>query len=321
MATFQKLTSGRWQAQVSRAGVRKSKSFVSKREAKDWAGQQEYAILNTRPEGERVALGDAFRRYANEVSSMKRGERWEVIRLAKLRKEPFAEIIMSDLRAADFANWRDRRLREVSPGTVRREMQLVSGVINQATREWGYLTENPMASVRRPAEPPSRDRLPTERELEALAISAGADLSAATARAYHAFLFAIETGMRSGEIVGLRWDDVDLEARVAHLPITKNGSARNVPLSLEAVRLLEALPQSDPVFGLDGAQRDALWRKLRDRAGVVGLTFHDARHLAVTRLAKKLDVLDLARMVGHKNIQMLMRYYNASASDIARRLD
>lgn len=321
MATYQKLASGRWQAQVRCSGVRKSKSFQSKREAKEWAGQQEYDILNAQPEGERVSLGDAFRRYANEVSSKKRGERWEVIRLAKLRKEPFAEIIMSDLRAADFANWRDRRLREVSPGTVRREMQLVSGVVNQATREWGYLTENPMASVRRPAEPPSRDRLPSERELEALAISAGADLSAATARAYHAFLFAIETGMRSGEIVGLRWDDIDLEARVAHLPITKNGSARNVPLSLEAVRLLEALPQSDPVFGLDGAQRDALWRKLRDRAGVIGLTFHDARHLAVTRLAKKLDVLDLARMVGHKNIQMLMRYYNASASDIARRLD
>lgn len=127
--------------------------------------------------------------------------------------------------------------------------------------------------------------------------------------------------MRSGEIVGLRWDDVDLEGRVAHLPITKNGSARDVPLSLEAVRLLEALPKADPVFDLDSAQRDALWRKLRDRAGVVGLTFHDARHLAVTRLAKKLDVLDLARMVGHKNIQMLMRYYNASASDIAKRLD
>ena len=200
-------------------------------------------------------------------------------------------------------------------------MQLVSGVMNQAVREWGYLNENPMASVRRPAEPPSRDRLPTDREMEALALSAGTDLSVATARTFHAFLFAIETGMRSGEIVGLRWDDVDLEARVAHLPITKNGSARDVPLSLEAVRLLEALPRVDPVFGLNGAQRDALWRKLRDRAGVVGLTFHDARHLAVTRLAKKLDVLDLARMVGHKNIQMLMRYYNASASDIAKGLD
>ncbi|MFQ1702426.1 tyrosine-type recombinase/integrase [Loktanella agnita] len=105
-------------------------------------------------------------------------------------------------------------------------MQLVSGVMNQAVREGGYLPENPMASVRRPAEPPSRDRLPIDRELEALAISAGSGLSVATARTYHAFLFAIETGMRSGEIVGLRWDDVDLAARVTHMSITKNVSAR-----------------------------------------------------------------------------------------------
>ncbi len=132
MATFQKLPSGRWQAQVSRAGVRKSKSFHSKREAKDWAGQQEYAILNTRPEGERVTLGDAFQRYASEVSSKKRGERWEIIRLAKLRKEPLAAIMMSDLRPSDFASWRDRRLKDVSSARWRsRPHGLMS-----ATRNW-----------------------------------------------------------------------------------------------------------------------------------------------------------------------------------------
>ena len=127
--------------------------------------------------------------------------------------------------------------------------------------------------------------------------------------------------MRSGEIVGLTWERVDLERRVAHLPLTKNGTARDVPLSQEAVRLLEALPRLTPAFGLTDAQRDILWRKLRARAKVDGLTFHDARHQAITNLAKKLDVLPLARMVGHRDIRQLMTYYNETAEDLAKRLD
>ena len=143
-----------------------------------------------------------------------------------------------------------------------------------------------------------------------------------TARAFHAFLFAMETATRAGEIVGLEWDRIDLDARVAHLPITKNGQARDVPLSSEAVRLLQALPRLSPVFGLTSRQLDALWRKLRDRAAVEGLTFHDSRAAALTKLSHKLDVLALARVSGHRDINMLIRvYYRESAADLAKRLD
>jgi integrase len=321
LASIRKLPSGRWQAQIMRAGVRKSKSFTSKTEARDWVGREEYLISDSRPKGATVTLGEAFNRYASEISPKKRGERWEVVRLRKLRKDGMAAILMSDLTPADFATWRDRRLCEVSPGTVKREMELVSGVLAIARQEWVYLSDSRMAEVRRPSKPAPRNRLVTKRELEALAISAGADLNNATARAFHAFRFAIETAMRSGEILGLTWPNVDLESRVAHLPMTKNGTARDVPLSTEAVRLLQALPSSDPIFNLDATSRDALWRKLRDRAGVEGLTCHDARHSVITQLARKLDVLDLARMVGHKNISQLMTYYNESAASIAKRLD
>ena len=228
--------------------------------------------------------------------------------MRELSREPFAGTIIFKLTATDFAEWPDRRLAEVSAGTVKREMDLLSGVLAIARQEWGYLTENPMAGVRRPRKPPPRHRLGTDREMAALAISPGSDLSNATARTFHAFLFAIETAMRSGEILSLTWDNIDLKAKVAHLPMTKNGQPRDVPLSREAVRLLEALPYADPVFDLTSPLRDALWRKLRARAGVEGLTFHDARHMAITRLARRLDVLDLARMVGHKNISELMTY-------------
>jgi integrase len=268
-----------------------------------------------------MRLGELFDRYAREVSPTKRGHRWEVIRLEKLGRDKISGVMLADLAASNFADWRDRRLKEVAPGSVIREMQLMSAVLNTARKEWGVIASNPLADVRKPSKPPPRDRLPTKDEMERIGHCAGADLKHATARAFHAFLFSCETAMRAGEVVGLTWDRVDLERRVAHLEHTKNGRPRDVPLSLEAVRLLEALPKLEPVFGLSSQQLDILFRKSRDKACVAGLTYHDSRHYAITRLSKKLDVLDLARMVGHTDLKMLMTYYNESAENMARRLD
>ncbi|TMV84498.1 site-specific integrase [Thioclava sp. BHET1] len=320
MASITKHSSG-WRAQVARQGIRRSKIFPTKREAQDWASRAEFEIVNAKSIAEKSTLGEVMDRYAREVSPAKRGHRWEAIRLEKIGRDRLAKISMDRLTPGDFADWRDRRLREVQAGSVIREMNLISSVLSQARREWGMLSENPMRDVRRPAQPKRRTRLVGERELERLKHSAGADLSTATARALQAFMFAMETGMRAGEIVGLSWDLVDIQRRVAHLPKTKNGEARDVPLSKEAIRLLEELPQLDPVFGLRSDQLDALWRKLRARAAITDLTFHDSRHHAVTKLSKKLDVLALARMIGHRDIKMLMRYYDETAEELAKRLD
>lgn len=320
MASIRKLKTG-YRAEVARKDVRKSKMFPTRQAAKDWAAREEYKILNADKVIAEMKLGEVFDRYAREVSPGKRGARWEMIRLEKFQRDPISETPLRDLTPDLFGKWRDRRLREVAPASVIREMQLMSAALNAARREWGLIATNPLSDVRKPPKPPARDRLPTDDEIERMRHSAGEDLTKATARAFHAFLFAIETAMRAGEIAGLEWDRVDLNKRVARLIHTKNGRPRDVPLSPEAVRLLEALPYSDPVFGLNSRQLDALFRKLRDRAGVVGLTFHDSRHSAVTRLSKKLDVLDLARMVGHTDIRQLLTYYNESAEDLARRLD
>tara|TARA_Y100000310_G_C20662915_1_gene805778 strand:- start:2089 stop:2469 length:381 start_codon:yes stop_codon:yes gene_type:complete len=126
--------------------------------------------------------------------------------------------------------------------------------------------------------------------------------------------------MRAGEIAGLTRKAVDLSRRVAHLPKTKNGTARSVPLSSEAVKLIEALPEADPILGLTARELDVRWRALRDRAGVKGLVFHDSRAFATGRLAKKVDVLTLARITGHKDVRMLMTYYRISAEEIAKML-
>ncbi|MCA0952949.1 site-specific integrase [Mameliella alba] len=295
--------------------------FATKREAKDWAAREEYEIVNADRLAADVPFAEVLDRYAREVSPGKRSARWEMIKLENLSQDPVARVAIGRLSATDLGDWRDRRSREVKPGTVLREMGLLSAVLTQARREWGLISQNPMSDVRKPAAPQRRVRRVEPGELERLALSAGDDLSKATARTFAAFLFAIETGMRSGEILGLTWDRVDLEQRVATLPRTKNGARREVPLSREAVRILETLPQADLVFDLREHQRDALWRKLRDRAGVVGLNFHDSRHEAVTRLSRKLDVMALARMIGHRDIRQLMTYYEETAADLARRLD
>lgn len=295
--------------------------FPTRQAAKDWAAHEEYKILNGDKVAAKMELGEVFDRYANEVSPGKRGARWEIVRLKKFQRDPISKTALSDLTPEIFGKWRDKRLREVGPASVIREMQLMSSALNTARKEWGLISANPLSDVRKPPKPPPRDRLPTQDEVDRMQHCAGADLSNMTARAFHAFLFALETGMRAGEIAKLEWDRVDLTRRVARLTHTKNGRTRDVPLSSEAIRLLEMLPKLDPVFGLRSDQLDSLFRKSRDKAGVVGLTFHDSRHAAITRLSKKLRVLALAKMVGHTDIRQLMTYYDESAEDIARDLD
>ena len=321
MASFRKMAGGRWRAEIARQGVRKSRVFDTKTAAKEWAAREEYLILNADEVKAQGTLGEAMERYARERSPDKRGARWEIVRLEKLRRDPLAKVRMGDLTSTDIADWRDRRRKEVAPVTVIRELQLISSVLTVCVKEWRLITHNPASDVRRPVRPQPRDRLPTDDELKRLAISAGDDLTTATARAFHAFRFACETAMRAGEIIGLTWDRIDRKSLVAHLPMTKNGTSRDVPLSTAALALLDDLPKLDPVFGLTSQQLDILWRKVRDRAGVDGLTFHDSRAAGTGKLATKVDVLSLARIMGHRDIRMLMVYYRETAEDLAQRLD
>jgi integrase len=202
-------------------------------------------------------------------------------------------------------------------------MVLLSSALSHARREWQMIRDNPMRDVRKPAEPPARDRLPTWGELRRLRYVAGSDLTQAQARAFHAFGFAMRTGMRAGEICALEWSDIG--DRTAKLHRSKTGAGRVVPLSSHARRMLDDLRPvtgpAGPVFRLRPPQLDALWRKVRSKAGVEGLTFHDSRAAALTALSRRVDVLTLARISGHKDVSLLMRvYYRESPDDLAERL-
>ncbi|MEM9249245.1 MAG: hypothetical protein AAGB05_11185 [Pseudomonadota bacterium] len=207
----------KWRAEVRRDGKRKTKVFPTMCEATDWAAREEYIIQNAPQVAEATLLGELFDRYAREIPLQKRGARWEIVRLEKTPRDEVAQVRLVDLDQTHMADGRDRRLEEVAPGSVRREMQLNSAVLNFARREWRVIDRNPMHGVRIHQEPPRCDCLPTADEMERLVDVAGDDLALGMARAFHAFWFVCATAVRAGEIIGLTWDQIDLKAGIAHL--------------------------------------------------------------------------------------------------------
>jgi len=315
-----------WQARTNCKGVRQSATFPTKAEAVAWATQVENEILSgARGKVKAVTFGKLLQEYAEKVSPSKRGGKWEITRIALICKDEIALVKLSELSGPDFAKWRDRRLQSVSAASVRREWNILSAAINIAIKEWEWLSVNPMMSVKRPVSPPSRERIFTDTEIELLCHTLGYDANkkpqTVTARVGAAMLFAIETGMRAGEIVALKWSDVD--KTVVQVRQGKTDAAtRRVPLSKAAQSILGNLPKdSEFCFDINTKQIDSLFRKARDKALIEGLHFHDTRATAVTRLAKKVGILDLAKMIGHKDLRMLQIYYRDSAEEIAKRLD
>lgn len=313
----------RWHAEVYRGEKREFDSFATKAEASAWALERESMLSGDRlPQH---TLAEAMERYANTVSDTKKGGRWEKIRFAKLKLYDVAKIPLPQLTATHIAAWRDLRLTEVKPGTVYREMNAISAVLSKARKEWRWIDETPTRDVERPTQPPSRRRRISEDEIARLCSALGYEFPNRPAnlsqRVALAFLFALETAMRAGEILGLTPPDVHVDQSYVTLPKTKNGDIRHVPLSKRAIKILRLLPPNVvPVFGIEPALRDALFRKARRRAGLDDLHFHDARAEAIWRMSKKIDVLQLARVIGHRDINSLRFYYNESATEIAKRL-
>lgn len=325
MATYAKRGS-RIKAGVWLKGIRESRSFESMGAARAWATQREAEILSgDRGEIPDKTFGDLMERYVREVAPGKKGYRWEAVRVALVLRDPIAGIGLRRLDSTHVAAWRDRRLAgrkdgdrivpPVAPASVRREWNLLSAAANIAIREWKWLKVNPFTGVRRPKNAKHRERFATEDELERLATAA---TTPALQRAHQVFLFSVETGMRASEVCGLTRERVN--GSVAHLPDTKNGNSRDVPLSGRAREILAALPEGAPdapAFGITPAQLDAHWRRLTSAAGVKNLHFHDSRHTACLRLSKKLNTLQLTKMLGITDPRILMVYFNETAADIA----
>jgi len=304
VATYYKTESG-WRAQVARHGVRKSRScFPTKTAAQAWANKTEAEILGGESVIPNFTLDAIFERYVRDVSAGKKGEKWEKARIGLVRRDPLALVRLKDFGKVQVAQWRDRRLEAVSAASVRREWNLLNHACNLAVDEWGWLKVNPFTQVKRPADGKARTRIATDEEIARLTEAASPNLR-------RVILWALETGMRAGEIAGLTAEDI--AGNVAILRDTKNGTSREVPLSARAL-------EQAPPFSLTAGSISGLFAKLCREVGIVGLTFHDLRASAATRLSKRLNPLQLAKMFGWKDVSMALTYYRETAEDVAKLL-
>ena len=316
MATFTR-RGKRWRAQVCIGGKRKSSTFDTKQQALAWAVDQERRLS---PGDYGLTMTDLLERYLDEVTPRKKGKRWESMRIKLILRDALARVPLSGLAPSDIAGWRDRRLQDVSAGSVIREMAIIRHALSVAKDDWGWLTENPALVVRKPKAPQPRTRRISQDEIDRIVLACGYEDGKPDCTFHHvalAFLFAIETAMRAGEILSIRPANVYMNERYVHLADTKNGTSRNVPLSARAAEILELV---DCQFKVSSATLDALFRRARDAAQVEGLRFHDTRREATSRMAQKLNPMELARVTGHKDLKMLMVYYQESASELARKL-
>lgn len=327
MAKPKKTAQGTWRIQIEFKGVRDSFTGPTKREAEEWQARRKAEILAggaDQPPGARYTLADAFREYGEKVSSQKRGWAKELVRLNAFTRHPLPiNKRIGEVTTADLVAWRDERLGVCARGSVLRDMNLLGHVFETARREWQWIEKNPMKDVRRPQNPDHRKRVIRPQEVRGVlrALGHNAKVRSVSQAVATAFLFALSTGMRAGEICNLRWSDVNED--FVHVPLSKTGDARDVPLSPVGKRLVERMRGWDAplVFGIRSQTLDALFRKARGRAGLEGFTFHDSRRTAATRLSGIInDPLMLCRIMGWRRTDQAMTYYAPSASQIARLL-
>lgn len=365
MGTITKRGELQWQAKVRRKGYpAQSRTFSYKEDAEKWVRALERELdtdgFIDRREAEKNTLGEILQRYQREVTPSKKSAAIESVKIDVILKDAtLPKLKMSAVTSSAVASWRDRRLKQVSGATVNREIDVLSAVFNHARREWDIHVENPVPLIKRPEKARARDRrFSAEEETYLLAALTGGERLADgtfSKGARNPWLLplvrlAIETAMRRGELLSLTWENVDLKRQTAHLPDTKNGDPRTVPLSTKAVAILESLPRPEsdssedvlrtgPVFpttalalrkgfarAIERAREqyfgDCKQAKRRPVAGFLeDVHFHDTRHEAASRLAEKLtNVLELSAVTGHRDLRMLKRYYHPRAEDLAKKL-
>ncbi len=325
MATITKRKSG-WNVQVRRKGYApRSKTFGTKPEARAWARQQEVLMdAKTLPRTDvllkATTLAQLIDRYRREVTPKKRGRGAEDCRLRSLMRDPIADLSLSSLSPQHLADFRDRRLQSVKPASIRKELYLIGSAIDVATKEWDFpFQSNPMRKIALPVAYDARDRRLQDGEL--------GKLRKAIATCRNGFVgpiveLAIETGLRRGELLNLTWENVDLERRIALIPVTKTGKPRTIPLTDGALVIIKGVPQTgDRLFPVTATALRLAWTRLRDRAGLKDFRFHDLRHEALSRFCELgLSVPELSVISGHKDPRMLFRYAHLRADDLAKKL-
>ena len=228
----------------------------------------------------------------------------------------------------EVATYRDLRLKEVSPSSLKRELTILSRVLTIASRDWGIsIQQNPVKMISLPKADKARTRRLEAGEKERLLQGANPELN-------RIITVALETGMRRGEILSIKKSHIDSPKSVLFIPSTKTDEPRSIPLSSQALIALRGQMRASQrgsggviclyethLFtytprGLSGA-----FLRLCRRLNIDNLHFHDLRHEATSRLFEKgLNPVEVATITGHKDTRMLMRYTHLRAEDLVKKL-
>lgn len=277
-----------------------------------------------------LTIKEGLDRYRTQVSILKKGYAQEKYRIEQICRSFLGTKITREVTSVDIATYRDQRLQEInprtkrtlSPSTVRLEMSLLSNYFDIGRIEWGICGDNPVKNVRKPTPPPGRDRRLTSREERLILRYCHNHQNLSL---FSIVVIALETAMRQGEILHLTWDNINLKTRIAHLPETKNGTKRDVPLSVKARDALirMGVQTKGKVFGYTAEGFKSTWRFMIIKLGIQNLHFHDLRHEAISRLFElgSLDMMEVAAISGHKSLSMLKRYTHLKAQRLVRKLE
>lgn len=324
---------GRFQVRIRVDGRSVSKTFTTKTDAEAYQRKVRSEIERGRwhdnQAAEATTVAGALKRYKEDVTWPKRGSLQEESVIRILLDEPIARLSMARVRASDIASmvagW---VAADYAPATISRRIAVLRHMFEVARKRWGMEgLQNPVSSVELPKIRNARERRVTDAELDAICSAIVKSPAMPVI-----IRFATETAMRRSEIAALRWREVDLVRRSVHVRASKNGYPRDVPLSSRAVEIIDLWRQNNPiaadtdkVFGIrpdsiTQAFERVIERVARSLPSVNGLRLHDLRHEATSRLARLLSVHELARVTGHRDLRMLMRYYHPTVEDLAAKL-
>jgi integrase len=225
---------------------------------------------------------------------------------------PFFDCNIGEIRSAHIERFVTSRMATASSGTVIKELNILKHIFRLAVR-WELIPTDPAAAVERPPTPPDRVRYLYPDELVAI-------LGCCPEWLRPIVILAVATGMRRGEILGLRWRDIDLVNKHAMLGRTKNGDARIVTLNKIAITLLNQIRPANAAIGklFPNVRPDYVtgaFKRATERAKIEDFHFHDLRHTYASwvKMAGE-DVHTVAVLLGHKDLRMAMRYQHLNAT-------
>ena len=325
MASIRK-RNNRWEVRVRRNGYpTQTKTFTHKSSAQTWAREAELALeqgrLTCRPQRPSMTLEEAVERYLAEVSVHHKGHDVEQYRLVKLLERLGRTRLLAAITSKDIAALKTDRLQRVSSGAVRRELNLLSSLFETAKNEWGAINiGNPVRAVKRPRDSAARDRRLTPAERHQLLSTAA---TAANNQLHLAIMIALETAMRQGEILNLRWDDVDVDRGVISIRDAKNGHNRQVVISNRlTAHLATVIRINEALFSVTASGLQQAFRKLTRQLQMHDLRFHDLRHEAISTFFERgLTVPEVQLMSGHQTLDQLMRYAHATTLAVKSKIN